>query len=630
MSSRDLRKLTRDEIEYILSEFDKANPMRELPQYIVPHYFIRENLREQLERASEIDPRAVEELKDEIIDAYYRALITPGEAVGIWAAVTLIGPVTQATLNTFHQSGQLKTGAVTGASRVRELISGTETKKKTSQVFFRDPITFDEVASLRSEIPEILMDSLTSRIMILKPRSTITDEWLAEWENTVGNLPSELVEEEEPSWYPAWKAIFGEPHDGSPNTWFARIVLDRAALYANKVRMEEISNRLKEYGTCVTSPTFIGIVDFYPHHAIYTDVAKYDTAVAFFSSLFYLNSVFIPKYRDMKLRGVDGIVKLIPHSLPTLHIADFEDRDEQGRWVITLNEFKMTTSGINEVHLARLLRACGVEVLSYNRNLVLCAASTVKPLTVVRAAIEKDKKDEDAYEERAKSQGKRAFRRPPTDITNLSSVYTAMTEGSNMAQLALLPYVDTTRTVGNNPHEVARLLGINAAKNVYIREFHLAIGTDASYVDPRHINFLADFAMVGGRVSGVTFNSISRTPRGPIDKATIQQATTVFVDAGIYGQEQKINSATSNIFVGTRANVGTEFGFSVALDRDKLKAQLKALGRKIEGTSENAIERITDTLVNVIESDRKIITWKPDFLSLDQFLNVLEGVRVTE
>lgn len=75
----------------------------------------------------------------EIINGYRKNLIEPGEMVGIIAVQALMPPLTQLTLNTFHQSGIGSKGHSTlGVPRLKELLSLTRQLKTPQMIIYMD------------------------------------------------------------------------------------------------------------------------------------------------------------------------------------------------------------------------------------------------------------------------------------------------------------------------------------------------------------------------------------------------------------------------------------------------------------------------------------------------------------
>jgi len=68
-----------------------------------------------------------------IVETYYKAIVAPGEMVGIIAAQSIGEPTTQMTLNTFHFAGvSAKSNVTRGVPRIEEILSLSENPKNPS------------------------------------------------------------------------------------------------------------------------------------------------------------------------------------------------------------------------------------------------------------------------------------------------------------------------------------------------------------------------------------------------------------------------------------------------------------------------------------------------------------------
>ena len=55
-------------------------------------------------------------------------------------------------------------------------------------------------------------------------------------------------------------------------------------------------------------------------------------------------------------------------------------------------------------------------------------------------------------------------------ITEEKGEWVIRTDGSNLSKVLEIPEVDTSRTTTNNVHEIAKTLGVEAARNALINE----------------------------------------------------------------------------------------------------------------------------------------------------------------
>lgn len=84
-------------------------------------------------------------LLEQIVLQYKRAIINPGETVGIVAAQSIGEPTTQMTLNTFHFAGVASKSNVTrGVPRIEEILSLTQYPRKPSVTVYLQPVDEQE------------------------------------------------------------------------------------------------------------------------------------------------------------------------------------------------------------------------------------------------------------------------------------------------------------------------------------------------------------------------------------------------------------------------------------------------------------------------------------------------------
>jgi len=123
------RRLTDEDIGFIL-DFLQPKDARNIFQVDVVRRQ-RKDLINQLKNSPPIYPECIQQLKQIIYDRYHKALITPGESIGIITAQSIGELITQSTLNSFHTTG-IDTGNTSGMERFQDLInvSKKDTKNK--------------------------------------------------------------------------------------------------------------------------------------------------------------------------------------------------------------------------------------------------------------------------------------------------------------------------------------------------------------------------------------------------------------------------------------------------------------------------------------------------------------------
>ena len=108
-----------------------------------------------------------------LIREYQKALVQPGEFVGLLAASSIGHPSTQLTLNTFHYAGVAEKNATLGVPRIKELIDGqTKVQSQCTYVYLTKHVRSNEklTAVLRARLAfTTLRDVVTQSDILLEP-----------------------------------------------------------------------------------------------------------------------------------------------------------------------------------------------------------------------------------------------------------------------------------------------------------------------------------------------------------------------------------------------------------------------------------------------------------------------------
>ncbi len=110
-----------------------------------------------------------DEICDNVIDSYERALVEPGEAVGTVAAQSIGEPGTQMTLRTFHYAGVAELSVTQGLPRLIEIVDARKNPSTpTMKIYLADNIAKDRNAAkkIARSIEMILVESVASNISI--------------------------------------------------------------------------------------------------------------------------------------------------------------------------------------------------------------------------------------------------------------------------------------------------------------------------------------------------------------------------------------------------------------------------------------------------------------------------------
>jgi len=194
---------------------------------------------------------AIALLIETVILTYKKAVVNPGEMVGMIAAQSIGEPATQMTLNTFHFAGVASKSNVTrGVPRIEEILSLSSEPKNPSLTIFLKPEDEDDrerAQSVMNMLEHTRLSEVTTRLDICfdpdDANTVIEDDRLMiqqfyEFEDLVAECGGEEIETEK-------------------SKWVLRLVLNPDVMLDKNITMEDVNFALKNsYGndiSCVYS-----------------------------------------------------------------------------------------------------------------------------------------------------------------------------------------------------------------------------------------------------------------------------------------------------------------------------------------------------------------------------------------
>ncbi len=131
------------------------------------------------------------------------------------------------------------------------------------------------------------------------------------------------------------------------------------------------------------------------------------------------------------------------------------------------------------------------------------------------------------------------------------------TDGSNLPNVLEIIGIDPMRTITNHIHEIAKTLGIEAARNSLIREALGVLEEQGLDVDIRHIMLVADIMTATGEVKQIGRHGISGAKSSVLARAAFEITVPNIVDAAIKGEADPLRGVTENVIVGQSIPIGT-------------------------------------------------------------------------
>jgi len=142
-------------------------------------------------------------------------------------------------------------------------------------------------------------------------------------------------------------------------------------------------------------------------------------------------------------------------------------------------------------------------------------------------------------------------------IQRRGNEYVLITEGSNLEEVMKVPGVDYRRVYTNNIAEIARVLGIEAARAAIIKEIKNVLDEQGLDVDIRHIMLLADIMTWTGKVRQVGRMGVAGEKPSVLARATFEMTVQKLVEAAVQGAEDHLTGVAENVIIGQPIPVGT-------------------------------------------------------------------------
>jgi len=493
-------------------------------------------------------PEAFQEFKDKLIESLYLSFIEAGSPVGILAATALGGPLVQLTMNTFHFAGQ-QSGVASAFNQVRDFLTGTRTNKNPSmKIFLKDPTTgsdlhdvlhvgtTESIYAMRPELEETTAKDLVANYEIID-RAEAIQEGIPELINLHARLRPERFQNAELKY---------------PLTYVLLLELNVYRMYTYRITMQELATGIEGQSppdslTCVWKSQLEGkmyvLVDEQRDYGLKT--VTHQNAI-----LMFIDQKVIPSMDNWTIKGIRGIAAIEPREVNVIEGIDrildanrktFYHLPTTSRQIVKLSQKKTRTEGVSTYDVYRLLYVTGFRVLEVNKD-------QLEIVVEHEGDIMEDLRTRIANGRKAQNQS----------IINAATFAYIVTRGSNYNEIIWRDDVDLYRSHPMSPHEVAALLGINAARSYLISAFTDTLQQFSSYINKRHIEMTYDLLVNLGLINSLTFAGVNRRALGPMTAASHQRSMEVFANSSIFGDNEKILGISPAMYVGQQSSqIGT-------------------------------------------------------------------------
>lgn len=339
-----------------------------------------------------VNDDTIREIKKDIEDKFYNSSSQAGDSVGVIASMSIGQPLTQANLNTFHNTGN-KNGSDEGLKFVERLLNLSATKnpdKPTKNIIhFKDKNkTREEVFNIGKKLKGITIENL------IKPGS----------KKLMNKLPVE-----DKYWYANYIKIMKiDPNilKLTEKNSFLRIQLDSSKLYKFDLLISDIVKVIKKTCKisgfrqtieCIASNSYLGIIDIYT----FEDFARkkiqdYSQKISKGSNIaiadiedqikVFLKNILGNSFKTMYLKGIQGIKSFtvsdplnITNTFKEISIINARDLDKFSNkpynlsledinylWYIRITKYFILFVGLNEDKYIKLLEEAGMKIIENN------------------------------------------------------------------------------------------------------------------------------------------------------------------------------------------------------------------------------------------------------------------------
>lgn len=149
--------------------------------------------------------------------------------------------------------------------------------------------------------------------------------------------------------------------------------------------------------------------------------------------------------------------------------------------------------------------------------------------------------------------------------------YVILTKGINLNELFLLHGIDKERTITNDIQITYRYYGIEAARQLFIKEIMKVFEMGGHSLNQHHLTIIGDLVTKNGILTSVNRYGLNKLDNDPLSKASFEQTMTELIKASIYEDKDYLRSVSSRIMTGKTIKGGTGL-IDVILDIDKLQS----------------------------------------------------------
>tara|TARA_Y100001958_G_scaffold27577_3_gene17537 strand:+ start:41106 stop:45644 length:4539 start_codon:yes stop_codon:yes gene_type:complete len=301
--------------------------------------------------------KAIMVLIEEVILMYKKAIVTPGEMVGIIAAQSIGEPTTQMTLNTFHFAGVASKSNVTrGVPRIEEILSLSENPKNPSctvHLFPDEETDQNNAQKILHRIEHTKLRAIVDAIQIcFDPNDSSTtiqsDSSIVQQYRTFENMLDECLGED-----------LEEEQNSEQSKWIIRMEMNAQEMLEHNLTMDDvhfaIKNTYHDDVNCLYSDYNSDNLVFHIRLTNKSKKANVQKSLDQSDEIYILQNFQTELLDNLVLRGIKNISRVIPRKITDSLVEEDGVFVKKETWVLD-------TVGSN------LLDILGLDYIDANRS----------------------------------------------------------------------------------------------------------------------------------------------------------------------------------------------------------------------------------------------------------------------
>jgi DNA-directed RNA polymerase II subunit RPB1 len=162
-----------------------------------------------------------------------------------------------------------------------------------------------------------------------------------------------------------------------------------------------------------------------------------------------------------------------------------------------------------------------------------------------------------------------SFDNEDSNIENMDE-YIIYTKGINMFDIRNIIGVDITRTYSNDIIETYEIFGIEAARNLIIKEIVRILSAGGSPVNFQHISIFGDLMTNVGNLTSIDRFGLNKLDTDPFSRSSFEKTVEQLISAAIFNETDYMKSVSSRVMAGLCIKGGTGL-CNLILDTDLLE-----------------------------------------------------------